>query len=270
MEKKKNTKNETFETKAIEITEPEGVDSLTVQATPPDMAIKPLIEVALSRDNSIEAVNALLEMRRQLKAEWAREEYYKALSELQTEIPAIPKDKVVKNRDGSIRYSYASFDTIIDTLKPLLKKYGFSFRYETAQSDKSIEVRCVVTHLAGHSESVAFNAPVGNSGHMLPIQEYGAALTYAKRYTLCMAFGLTTDEDTDALHDDDAQIKTVDTNKLKWIWSTYLELCDGNVPHAKNAIKKIVGDAPKEQWTSEQIKALEEDIERRKSELKQG
>ena len=99
MEKKKNTKNETFETKAIEIAEPDD-SYLTVQATPPDMEIRPLIEVALSRDNSIEAVNALLEMRRQLKAEWAREEYYKALSELQTEIRAIPKDKEVKNRDG--------------------------------------------------------------------------------------------------------------------------------------------------------------------------
>jgi hypothetical protein len=49
-----------------------------------------------------------------------------------------------------------------------------------------------------------------------------------------------------------------------------MELCDKNVPHAKNAIKKIVGDAPKEQWTPEQIKALEEDIAHRKSELQQG
>ena len=246
--------------------------ALAVRATPPDLAIKPLLEVALSRENSIEAVNSLLEMRRQLKNEWAREEYYKALSELQTEMPPIPKDKVVKNRDGSVRYSFASLDTILETLKPMLKKYGFSVRYETEQRDaNTIEVSCVVTHQAGHSEKVKFSAPIGRSGHMLPIQEYGAALTYAKRYTLCMAFGLNTDEDTDAIQDvgDEVQIKTVNTERLKKIWARYLDVCDNVPAHAKNAIKKVVGDTPKEQWTQEQLEALERDIERRRQE-KQG
>jgi hypothetical protein len=85
-----------------------------------------------------------------------------------------------------------------------------------------------------------------------------------------MAFGLNTDEDTDAMLDvgNEAKIKTVNTERLKNIWARYLEVCD-NVPHAKNAIKKIVGDTPKEQWTKEQLEALEQDIERRRQE-KQG
>ena len=225
-----------------------------------DAAIRPLIEAALSRGETVEALQSILNMRRQLKEEWAREEFYRALSAMQASLPPIPKDRVVKNRDGTVRYTYASFDAILEVLKPSLSAYGLSIRYETRQpSPNEVSVTCVVTHCAGHSERVEFVAPVGKSGNMLPIQEYGAAITYAKRYTLCMALGLSVDEDTDALQADEKAC-IVDIARLNRIWRGYVEAFGGPA-QAKEAIGKVVGNAPKENWTEEQIRALEEGLE---------
>lgn len=49
---------------------------------------------------------------------------------------------------------------------------------------------------------------------------------------------------------------------LKKIWQGYLMVC-GNKPHAMNAMKQIIGDKTADQWTDEDIQALEADLNRR-------
>jgi len=48
------------------------------------------------------------------------------------------------------------------------------------------------------------------------------------------------------------------------MWKGYLEVCGGQRPHAINAMKKIVGDLPKEKWTGEHVARLREDLESRR------
>lgn len=50
--------------------------------------------------------------------------------------------------------------------------------------------------------------------------------------------------------------------RLKKIWQGYLIACD-NKPHAMNAMKKIIGEKTADQWTEEDIQALEADLNKR-------
>ncbi len=49
------------------------------------------------------------------------------------------------------------------------------------------------------------------------------------------------------------------------LWKGYLDACGGQRNHAINAMKKIVGDLPKEKWTDEHVAKLREDLEARRA-----
>ena len=54
----------------------------------------------------------------------------------------------------------------------------------------------------------------------------------------------------------------VDMDRVKGIWNGYMDAC-GQKNHAVNAIKQIVGTKKKEDWTDDDMTALEEDLHRR-------
>ena len=63
-----------------------------------------------------------------------------------------------------------------------------------------MEVTCKITHSLGHSETSTFEIPIDNGDYMTAPQKYASAQTFAKRYTLCNALGISTsEEDTDAV-----------------------------------------------------------------------
>jgi len=180
-------------------TERGEMSQLTVKE-PKDL-IMAMAQIAVEKAD-VGTLERLVELRKQIKMERAKEEFYQALSAFQAELKPIKKSKVVKNKDSTVRYSYATFDDIIESIQPLLEKHGLSYRFETEFEDKSVSVKCVITHLLGHQEVTSFKTVIEYSGRMLPIQEWGSALTYAKRYSLSLALGLATEEDTDAIVED--------------------------------------------------------------------
>lgn len=150
----------------------------------------------------LESLERLLTLHERVKAERARDAYYQAMADFQTMKPSIPKRYAVLNKDNSLRYRYAKMDDIADAINGPLGQCGLSYKFEmafTVEGDKHFEVAaCVVSHVAGHSERTEFKVPVEFSGGMNQIQAFGSASTYAKRYALCNAFGITPDEDDDA------------------------------------------------------------------------
>ena len=163
------------------------------------------IRQALDKQVPVETMEKLLAMRETLQREWARQRFYEALTAFQEECPEILKDQVVTNKDGTVRYKYASLDNIIKTIKPLLKRHGFSYRFESEFDSEAVVVSCIIQHIDGHSERASFRAPIDHSAHMSAVQKWGSALTYAKRYSLCLALGIVTDEDTDAVEESISQ-----------------------------------------------------------------
>jgi hypothetical protein len=158
-----------------------------------------LIARAIDKGLPLEQMERLLAMRMQLKQEWAREQYFAALSKFQAQCPNIIKEKAVADKSGKIRYHYAPLDVIVMAVKDALDRNGFSYTVTTKQDDKQVTAECHSHHVEGHSEVSAFTIPMDPAAYMNESQKIASAMTYAKRYAFCNAFGImTSDADDDA------------------------------------------------------------------------
>lgn len=177
----------------------------------PTLSAEMLIQHAMDKGLTTETMKDLLLMRRELKAERAKELYDDAMSALQGEMPVIKKTKqvyqkgttqqMIKSGTAIVRYTYAPIDSIIEQTKEYISKHGFSYAITTEQSEVEGEIKaiCTVKHRAGHSENSTFRVPIDKEAYMTAPQKVGAALTFAKRYAFCNAFGIITgDQDNDA------------------------------------------------------------------------
>ena len=170
--------------------------------TPPESAdVTALLRQAIEKDVPVETMEKLLTMRRELRAEWARDQYHTALANFQSELPVIKKTRKVMNKDGKTeRYSYAPLDSIVAQVKKLLEKHGFSHREDATIDGKFVKAQCIITHRHGHSETSEFAVPIDPTAYMNDAQKYASALTFSKRYAFCDALGiLTGDADTDTV-----------------------------------------------------------------------
>lgn len=159
-----------------------------------------LLQNAIAKGVPIETMERLLAMRKELKAEAAKEAFDAAMSRFQETCPVIEKTKKVMNKDGrSVRYVYAPIDSIISQVGHLIGKQGLSYTFDVIQDDTTVTAICRVKHSLGHMETTNFRIPIDKESFMSGPQRFAAALTFGKRYAFCNAFGIATgDEDTDA------------------------------------------------------------------------
>lgn len=124
-----------------------------------------------------------------------------ALAEAMGSIPAIPKNGF----NPRFKSSYMTLDDIVAALRPHLAGYGLFFVQTPApasdgESDGMVRVATVLYHRSGASLDLGVTAlpaaPI--SGGEPNAHSYGSAYTYARRYALSMAFGLSDVEDDDA------------------------------------------------------------------------
>lgn len=162
--------------------------------------VESLMAKAIEHGLSPETMEKFLAMRQQLKAEWAKEQYTRAMSNFQSQCPTIVKTKGVKTKSGAVAYKYAPIESIVEQVKPYLQENGFSYSTSMEVLPDGVRVVCKVTHIDGHSEESPMQVPLGTKTDIMSqSQVTAAAQTFAKRYAFCNAFGiLTGDEDNDA------------------------------------------------------------------------
>lgn len=174
--------------------------------SPVNFGIEAMIARAIDRNLSPETMEKFLAMRRELKAEAAKEAFVTALAAFQSDCPIIAKTKVVMNKDGrTARYRYAPLESIVNQVSSLLQKHGFSYSLDADVEPDWVTATCLVQHRAGHAEKSKFKVPIDPDAYMNEAQKFASALTFTKRYSFCGAFGiLTGDEDDDSLASKDA------------------------------------------------------------------
>lgn len=166
-----------------------------------DNSIEGFISQAIDKGLPIETIERFLAMRKEFRADQAREAYVVAMAQFQKECPVIAKTKVVNDKDGKARYKFAPLDSIVLQVKEPLGRnnLAYNFREERSADGKTVTVICTIRHSMGHSEDSSFTVDVGSESFMSDTQKYGARNTFAKRYAFVNALGiLTGDEDTDA------------------------------------------------------------------------
>jgi len=157
------------------------------------MTAEKLMSQAIEKGTSPETMEKLLALHREMKKDWAKEQYDKAMAAFQSECPTIAKTKKGYN------YMYADLTAIDEQTKQLRALHGFSHTFDTDETEKGLVIYCIVKHIAGHSERSKAFIEKETTTKMNSSQQSGAAMTYGKRYAFVNAFGiLTGDEDTDA------------------------------------------------------------------------
>lgn len=162
-------------------------------------SVEGFISQAIANNVPVETMERLLAMRKDLKAEQAREAYIGAMAKFQSECPTIQKTKEVRTRNGEVAYAYAPIESIVAQVKDALKDNGFSYSTNMEMFEHSVKVVVKVQHVHGHSESTEMTVPLGTkTAVMSDSQVVAAASTFAKRYAFLNAFGiLTGDQDND-------------------------------------------------------------------------
>jgi len=168
-----------------------------------------MVQRAIDKGVPVETMERLLAMYEKLQARQAKAEFDRALAAFQAECPTIQKTKKVMNKDGrSVRYQYAPLEVIVQQVKGLLEKHGFSYTVDAEVEPGLVRATCKATHQAGHSQTSSFSVPIDKDAYMNPAQQCASALTFAKRYAFVNAFGILTgdeDDDSQASHEPKSQ-----------------------------------------------------------------
>lgn len=152
---------------------------------------------------------------------------YAALSAFQGEMKTLPKSKKVSfdtKSGGKMEYNYTPLGEIMENIYPLLGKHGLSVRHEVVAAENGLRdgIVAILTHETAKVSSQKKSVTKANSSDdhdreeygnvvegeirsgivMIPkggeMKEVGAAITYARRYSLTMVLGLASEDDTDA------------------------------------------------------------------------
>jgi hypothetical protein len=174
--------------------------ALVVAKKPQAISPERLISQAIEKGASIETLERIMDIRKQINAENAKREFDEAMSKFQSICPIIKKTKVVMNKDKTTeRYRYAPLDSIISQVRKPIADCGFSYKIEAEFIPGAVRAITKVTHCMGHTEDSKFESPIDNDEYKSAPQHVASALTFSKRYSFCDAFGIMTgDDDNDA------------------------------------------------------------------------
>lgn len=164
-----------------------------------------LLSFAVQKDLDVEKMQVLMEMEKEWRGEKAKSAYNEAIAKF-----AGMKEPIRKNTTGAgpggSKFNYSDYAQIVDTITPWLKKCGLSFdhRKDAPVIDNGRitmqMVYCQIRHKEGHLEEFSFPAMVDYrlDGKLSPVQLLQAAITYAKRQSLCDGLGLSTSDEVSA------------------------------------------------------------------------
>lgn len=179
------------------VTEPMPVAAPSAVPTVPEM-LHAVIKGGVTEGN-VGALQKMVDLYERMEARNAAKEFADAFVKLQSEMPAVQASKAVKNNDGSHRYTYAPYEEIMDAVRPLLTKHGFTVSFDTEVGEGRITSICKLAHTGGHSSTNRFSVRIGKGPPgASETQADGAARTYARRGALCDCLNIVTEKDTDA------------------------------------------------------------------------
>ena len=228
--------------------------------TKPDQLMA-LVNTAVEKGYDINIIQSLMDYQDRWDKKQAKKAFDAAMAEAVNEIPTIAKNKkAIVDKDGNARYRYDDLSEIAETVKPILKKHGLSYRFRTQQNGLIVSVTCIVSHVDGHSEENTLSASNDTSGSKNAIQAVGSAVTYLERYSLKAALGLAAAEDDDAKAAGEPAVITheqfLELNKLlddheinKAAFCSYMgveavaDIPQNRFKDAKEAIKKKIAKA---------------------------
>lgn len=159
-----------------------------------------LLRLAVTKGADVDQLERLMALQMRWEAENARKAFVAAMAAFKAEPLVIFKRKAVgyTTNDGEfVGYKHAELSDVTAVVVPAMSKHGLSHRWNIRQEGGDIAVDCIVTHVAGHSETVTMTGKADTSGKKNPIQAQASTVQYLQRYTLLAATGMSTKGEDD-------------------------------------------------------------------------
>ena len=102
-----------------------------------------------------------------------------------------------RNQNG-YGYKYATLDSILEKVRPILAKNGLSILQSQEIQESSVVVTTLLMHTSGEWIETRAEAPFTTLKGMNDYQSLGAGITYLRRYAISSLLNIASEEDTDA------------------------------------------------------------------------
>jgi len=141
----------------------------------------------------------LLDVQERLMAKQAEMNFNQALTTLEGEMPRVVKTGQIVIK-GRLQSKYGKYEDLDRIIRPIMRKYGLSLRFNSRQDEKGLTMKGILAHRDGHSESAEVWLPYDRSGNKNETQAVGSTISYGKRYLAGMLLDVVFEGE-----DDDAQ-----------------------------------------------------------------
>lgn len=142
--------------------------------------------VATDPNCDLDKMERLLNMQERVMAKQAEQAFNAAMAAMQAEIPSIAE------RGTGHNIKYATLEDIVDTVRPIMHRYGFALSFRVTQAAPQITVTGVLMHKDGHREETSMTLAADTSGSKNAVQAIGSSVSYGKRYVLCAMLNIVT------------------------------------------------------------------------------
>jgi hypothetical protein len=165
------------------------------------MMLQTTLDKGITTENT-EALGKMLELFQKMQDKKAEQDFNAAFNALQAEMPNITAKKPVQGGKAGeqkyVKYAYAPYEDIMDQVRPLLIKHGFTISFSQKYDGPRIIQICTLRHTSGHSSQNEFAVRIGGGPPgATESQSDGSASTYAKRFALCNCLNIIIEQDDD-------------------------------------------------------------------------
>lgn len=144
-----------------------------------DQAVGMFERLATNPDVDVAKLERLIAMQERILEHNARAAFNAAFVQMQSEIPTVIE------KASTDKTTYAPLEDIVDAVRPILSRHGFSLSFKTdwPEGGKRVRVMGILTHDSGHARESEFLSDPDTTGSKNAIQAQGSAVSYGRRYT---------------------------------------------------------------------------------------
>lgn len=188
----------------------------TRDLAPQSLTPAQMLSLAVQQDAPVEKLDKLMDLQERWEKNEARKAFEVAMVSFSAKCPVILKTRSVDftTSKGRTFYKHAGLPETVEQIQDLMAECQLSRRWQDEDPKKpgNIRIRCIVSHILGHSESFAAEAAPDNSGNKNEAQAVASIITYLRRTTLFAVLGLVAADEVD---DDGAGGKGTEPPKPK-------------------------------------------------------
>jgi len=153
-------------------------------------------KMASSPEVDIDKVERLMALQFQMCDRENELAFNLAMSSAQAEIGIIEKNQ----RNDQTRSNYSDLGQIVSIVTPIYTKHGINISFDSGKlADECIPITAFVS-ACGHTRAYNYESPLTDKGikgnvMMTPAHARGSAISYGRRYLVCMIFNIATVDD---------------------------------------------------------------------------